>query len=130
VNKAASDARLIYFLAIVKAGQLSSSLYQVSYFTKFYLKFSILDSGKLEKSYSSVIAVFADKHGMNVIISDGLADCEYTLFRLYKNHWIKLQELKMSQAFETYSYSVMPVYMPIIISGRFFLFGEAALDPE
>jgi hypothetical protein len=67
---------------------------------------------------------------MNVIISGGITDYKYTLFRLYKNHWIELQELKIRHATETYSYSVMPVYMPIIISGRFFFFGEAALDHE
>ena len=67
---------------------------------------------------------------MNLIVSNGQTDFKYTLFRLYKNHWIELQELKISDAFETFSFSVRPDYVPLVISGRFFLFGEAALDPE
>jgi len=129
VIKVASDAKQIYFLAIVKAGGLSFSRSQVSILMNFTCNF-FLDSGKLEKSYSYVIAVFADKHGMNIIISNGRTDLKFTLFRLYKNHWIELQELKIRGAFETLSFSVRPTYVPLIISGRFFLFGEAALNPE
>jgi hypothetical protein len=81
-------------------------------------------------SCSYVIAVFADKHGMNLIISNGKVDLKYTLYRLYKNHWIELQEVKLIDAFEILATTVMPDYMPLVISGRFFLFGESLLDAE
>ena len=73
---------------------------------------------------NQVVAVFADKHGMNLIVTDGSTDLSFSLFRLYKNHWIELQAFSINDAFgnDMWQFIDMPSYMPLKISGRFFLF--------
>ena len=89
-----------------------------------FCKFKFLDSGKIGRTLNQVVAVFADKHGMNLIVTDGTIYHSFSLFRLYKNHWIELQAFTIDDAFATASlwFLEMPTYMPLKISGRFFLF--------
>jgi len=67
---------------------------------------------------------------MNLIVTDGTTDLLFTLFRLYKNHWIELQAFKIADGFDTQYYSTMPEYLSIIISGRFFMFGDTVRGIE